>query len=83
MISKKFKNEIKEFKKDLFYNEEGNTDAYRLCVRHLSYAPTMGLGIILNKNFIPTNEIYLVDFKKEIIYELEDKIKLIQLTELK
>ena len=83
MISEKFKKEIKNFNKDLFYNSEGNVNAYKLCVRHLSYAPCMGLGIILNKSFIPTEDIYLVDFKKEMIYELEGKIKLIKIKEIK
>jgi len=77
MISEKFEKEIKNFKEDLFYNSSGNKNAYKLFVRHISYAPAMGIGIKIGDFFIPTKDVNIVDFENEKIIQTEDKIKII------
>jgi len=52
---------------DLFYISSGNTKAFKLFVRHITYAETLGYGKIKDNTFIPKKEIYIVDFEKETI----------------
>jgi len=79
MISQEFKDKIKNFNKPLFYNSTGNKEAYKLFVRHLSYAPNMGLATKEGEYIVPKDSIYLADFENEQIVEVSSKIELIEL----
>lgn len=83
MISDKFKKEILEHKKMLFYNSSGNTEAYKLCIKHISAAPYFKKGFKVDNDFIPYEGVYLVNFEKEEINYIEDRIKMIKIKELK
>lgn len=61
-------NKLKEKDIPLFYITEGNPKAFRLFVRHISFAKTLNLGKIKENIFIPNTEIYIVDFEKNEIY---------------
>jgi len=81
-----FKNEIiRRIKQNenLFYNSSGNVEAFKLYVRHLSYAPNINEGKRIGNIIIPNNTLILVDFDEEIIYEIDSEIKLIDLKNLK
>jgi len=52
---------------DLFYNSEGNTEAYKLNVKHISAAKMFGYGTIMLNNFESNKLITLVDFENETI----------------
>lgn len=68
----------------LFYSSSGNPQAYRLNVKHISFAPILGYGKIFNNCFKVEKEILIVDFEKEQIIEFEvgEKIKVIDLESL-
>lgn len=66
----------------LYYNSNGNPEAYKLGVKHLSAAPMFREAMLLNGEIIPFKSIILVDFNKKEIIETDDNIKLIKLTEL-
>ena len=72
-----FKNLIKDLNKgnDLFYNSEGNSEAFKLFVRHISFAENLNYGIMKNGYFYPNKEILLVDFDKQIISKINNKLK--------
>jgi len=73
-----FINKIKDFQKEgkiLFYTTKGNPTAYKLMVRHISYADKMGYGDIRNNTFYPNQEIYIADFEKQEILKTDKKIE--------
>jgi len=79
MISKQFETEIKKYEEDLFYNTSGSIEAYRLFVRHLSYADVMNIGTKYKDVFTPYDKINIVDFENEEIIEVRDSITIIQI----
>jgi len=60
-------NQLKKENIPLFYITEGNPKAFKLFVRHISYAETLGLGKIIENTFVPNTTIYIVNFEKEEI----------------
>lgn len=81
-MSKTFKQTVKTYPHPLFYNTTGNPTAYKLCIRHLSAAPSAGLAK-LNQGYIyPKEVIHLVDLEAEKIEVIQDKIQLIKLKTL-
>jgi len=78
-MTQKFKEQIKAHEAPLFYNTTGSTEAYKLCIRHLSSSPFLGLAK-LNGGFIYPNEVlYIVDLENETIEEVCEHIKLCKL----
>jgi hypothetical protein len=67
--------------KDLFYNENGNKYAYKLFVRHLSFAENLGYGKIKGNKIKLKKEILLVDFEKLNFIKIgkDKEISIIQL----
>jgi len=63
----------------LFYNTSGNPEAFKLCVRHLSYAEHIGLGSLRKGFFTPNSNVSLVDFDKEEINIVSAPIKVVKL----
>jgi len=78
-MNKDFKKQIVEHKEQLYYNSSGNVEAFRLGVRHLSAAIRDGNAFMVGGFVYPKQRLYIVDFKREIIEVVEDKIKLIEL----
>ncbi len=78
-MNKDFKKQITEHKEQLYYNSSGNVEAFRLGVRHLSAAIRDGNAFMVGGFVYPKQRLYIVDFKREIIEVVEDKIKLIEL----
>ncbi|CAA6811792.1 MAG: Unknown protein [uncultured Sulfurovum sp.] len=75
--------EIKNYEEPLFYNSKGSTEAYKLCVRHLSSALNAGLAKLSNGYMIPNNLLHIVNLENETIEVVSDKIKLVKLETLK
>ena len=78
-MTDKFKEEILAYEYPLFYNSTGSTQAYKLCVRHLSSAMSAGIGILKNGYMYPKETLHLVDLDNEKILQIDEKIKLIKL----
>ena len=78
-MTEKFKEEIRAYEYPLFYNSTGSTEAYKLCVRHLSSAMSTGVAILKNGYMHPKKTLHLVDLEYEKILRIEEKIKLIAL----
>jgi len=78
-MNKDFKKQIVEHKEQLYYNSSGNVEAFRLGVRHLSAAIRDGNAFMVGGFVYPKQRLYIVDFKREIIEVVEDKVKLIEL----
>jgi len=55
-------NQLKKENIPLFYITEGNPKAFKLFVRHISYAETLGLGKIIENTFVPNTTIYIVNW---------------------
>lgn len=67
---KTLEEEIKYYKNNginLFYNSEGNDQAYKLFVRHVGYAAALGYGKIKNEVLLLEKDIYIVDFDLKLI----------------
>lgn len=82
-----FEKEINYYIKNdipLFYNSDGNEYAYKLFVRHISYAPALGFGSIRNGKLIVEKDIRIVDFNEKIIdiYMSRTEIEIFKLTEI-
>lgn len=78
-----FKSLIQAYEEPLFYNSTGSTDAYKLCVRHLSSAMSAGLAKLSNGYMLPNDVLHLIDLENENIVIIRDKVKLIKLEILK
>ena len=78
-MTEAFKEKIKNFKEPLFYNTEGSTEAYKLCIRHISAAMGAGVAKLEKGYMIPHDVLYLVDLEKESIEELREKVKVVDL----
>ena len=78
-MNEEFKEKIKNHTQALFYNSEGNTDAYKLCIRHISAAMSAGVARLENGYMIPHDVLYLVDLDREIIEEHTQKVKVVAL----
>lgn len=63
----------------LFYNSEGNPEAFKLMVRHISFGTVLKVGKIKGGYFVPSEEIYLVDFENNKIEKTNKEIKIIPL----
>ena len=81
-MTEQFKDEIKAYAHPLFYNSTGSTEAYKLCVRHLSSAMSAGLATLESGYMYPKEVLHLVDLENEKIVETKEPIKLIKLEEL-
>lgn len=82
-MNETFKQTVKTYPHPLFYNTTGSPTAYKLCIRHLSAAPSAGLAK-LNQGYIyPKEAIHLVNLETEKIEIITDKIQLIKLRSLK
>ena len=78
-----FKALIKNHEEPLFYNSTGSTDAYKLCIRHLSSAMSAGLAKLSNGYMFPNDVLHIVDLHAETIDLVTHKVKLIKLEVLK
>jgi hypothetical protein len=78
-----FKSLIKAYEEPLFYNSTGSTDAYKLCIRHLSAAMSAGLAKLSNGYMFPNDVLHIVDLENENIMLVRDEVKLIKLEVLK
>ena len=74
-----FKSHIRAYKEPLFYNSTGSTEAYKLCVRHLSSAMSAGLAKLSSGYMIPHDVLHIVNFENEKIDVVSTKIKLVDL----
>ena len=74
-----FIEKIKNYDEPLFYNTDGSTEAYKLCIRHLSAAMSAGVAKLEKGYMIPHDVLYLVDLEKESIEELREKVKVVDL----
>jgi len=81
-MTEQFKDEIKAYAHPLFYNSTGSTEAYKLCVRHLSAAMSAGLATLQNGYMHPKEVLHLVDLENEKIIVTKEPVKLIKLEEL-
>ena len=87
-ISGTFLEEINGFKdkwEDVFYNSNWNKDAYKLFVRHISYAVNLWYWRVERWNLYIRKNILVVDFELEKIIEIKcwEVIKILELTQLK
>lgn len=66
---------------NLFYNSEGNDQAYKLFIRHIGYAVSLGYGKIKNGILFLEKDIFIVNFEEKIInlYLKEEYIHIIPL----
>jgi len=81
-MTQQFKDTIKKYIDNdthLFYNGSGNPEAFKLCVKHISAAPSFSLAVKTNGQIYPFGTIFLVDFDNESIEETENPIKEIPL----
>lgn len=78
-MTEKFKEEIKAYPHPLFYNSEGSTEAYKLCIRHLSSAMSAGIATLQNGYMYPKEVLHLVDLENEKIVMVKESIKLVRL----
>jgi len=78
-MTEAFKEKIKNHTQTLFYNSEGSTDAYKLCIRHISAAMSAGVARLENGYMIPHDVLYLVDLENEIIEEVLERVKVVDL----
>jgi len=81
-MTEQFKDEIKAYAHPLFYNSTGSTEAYKLCVRHLSAAMSAGLARLEGGYMYPKEVLHLVDLENEKIVVTKEPVKLIKLEEL-
>jgi len=81
-MTEQFKDEIKAYAHPLFYNSTGSTEAYKLCVRHLSAAMSAGLATLESGYMHPKEVLHLVDLENEKIVVIKEPVKLIKLEEL-
>jgi len=81
-MTEQFKDEIKAYAHPLFYNSTGSTEAYKLCVRHLSAAMSAGLARLEGGDMYPKEVLHLVDLENEKIIVTKEPVKLIKLEEL-
>ena len=77
-----FRAKIAAYTEPLFYNSTGNTEMYKLCVRHLSAAMSAGVAKLSNGYIIPNDVLHIVNEEEETIELVSTKIKLIPLEEL-
>jgi len=81
-MTEQFKDEIKAYAYPLFYNSTGSTEAYKLCVRHLSASMSEGLATLQSGYMHPKEILHLVDLENEKIIVTKEPVKLIKLEEL-
>ncbi len=77
-MNKEFKEKIKQLIDNnihLFYNGTGNPEAFKLCVKHISAAPSFSLAVETNGFIHPFDTLYIVDFENETIIETENPIE--------
>lgn len=77
-----FIEEVKSHTEPLFYNSEGSTEAYKLCIRHLSAAMSAGVAKLSNGYMIPNDVLHIVNLEKQTIEIVSDKVKVITLESL-
>jgi len=82
-MTENFRTLIQSYEEPLFYNSTGSTDAYKLCIRHLSAAMSAGKAKLLNGYMLPNDVLYIVNLENESIEVISRKIKLVQLEVLK
>jgi len=82
-MTESFKKTILNYPHPLFYNTRGNLLAYKLHIRHLSFAPILGLAQMAGKRVYPRDRIHIVDFEQENIDIISEPIELIELRILK
>jgi len=78
-MTEEFKEILSNSELELFYNSNGNENAYKLFVRHISYAPSLGYGKIIRGSLTPLKPIFIVNFELECIEKVEDSLKIINL----
>ena len=78
-MTQKFIKKIKIFNFPLFYNTDGNPQAYKLNIRHLSAVSSSSMAQLINGYIHPKETLYIVNLEKEIIESVSTKIKLINL----
>jgi len=81
-MTESFQERIKNYPHPLFYNSEGNTIAYKLCIRHLSAATFAGLAFEASGYIYPKECLHIVDLENEKIEVIRDEIKLIKMKTL-
>jgi len=81
-MTEQFKDEIKAYAHPLFYNSTGSTEAYKLCIRHLSAAMSAGSATLESGYMYPKEALHLVDLENEQIIVTKEPVKLIKLEEL-
>jgi hypothetical protein len=82
-MREKFKKTIQEYPEPLFYNSTGSTEAYKLCIRHLSASVSAGLASQASGYIYPHDVLYIVDLENEKIEAVTSEIKLVKLRGLK
>ena len=82
-MSEEFIHTIRNYSHPLFYNSEGSTVAYKLCIRHLSAAPSAGLAFESSGYLYPKEKLHIVDLENETIKVIGDEIKLIKMKNIK
>lgn len=78
-----FKEKIKNYPHQLYYNSTGSTIAYKLAIVHLSFALQQKVAFRGGEFLYPKEPLHVVDLEREIIEVISDKIKLIELNFLK
>jgi len=78
-----FRTIIRAYEEPLFYNSTGSTDAYKLCIRHLSSAMSAGKAKLSNGYMLPNDVLHIVNLENEKIDVITTKVKLIPLEILK
>jgi len=73
-MTEQFKDEIKAYAHPLFYNSTGSTEAYKLCVRHLSAAMSVGLATLESGYMYPKELLHLVDLENEQIIVTKEPV---------
>ena len=82
-MTEEFRETLLDYPHPLFYNTTGSTIAYKLCVKHLSFAPVLGLAQMAGATLYPKKALHIVDFDKERIDTIQECIELIKLRTLK
>jgi len=78
-MTKNFKKTIQNYREPLFYNTQGSPEAYKLAIRHLSASSFCGLAYLCGEYIYPLEPLHIVDFEKECINIVSEKIILISL----
>ena len=78
-MTEQFKEQIKSYPHPLYYNSNGNRNAYKLSIPHLSFALQQKRAFMAGSFLYPKEPLHLVDLEKENIKIVTNKIELIPL----